>query len=159
MEDSKRRRSSLHSLFGSMDDPIENPMPANNEGFDEFDAKPKKPSVDHHIKHVSIDIPEPLPTHQSSRQSPRDFKQKKSFVGNVNESAEEDNLPRAFVKKGLLSIKELNKQFMEANLYFAIIIVLLYFGLGVLVYEYMCDTWTRLDSFYFVICTIFTIGK
>lgn len=61
------------------------------------------------------------------------------------------------VRKGLLSLNELNDKFMKSNAYYIFIVVFLYLLIGVSIYHHWMG-WNLLESLYFIIITCVTVG-
>jgi voltage-gated potassium channel Kch len=64
---------------------------------------------------------------------------------------------RALMKKGLVSINDLNDKFLSSNFYYVIIAIIIYVGVGVAAYRSMMD-WSRFNCLYFIIITTTTVG-
>lgn len=57
----------------------------------------------------------------------------------------------------LFSIHELNEKFIRSNIYSISVVILVYFIFGVITYHLMMK-WNALDSVYFVVMTLLTVG-
>lgn len=93
---------------------------------------------------------------------------RKSFANMVNlmdswvqkraeTKAEKERLKEARYKGRLVKVHELNEKFMRTNFYGTLLIVFLYFFVGVAVYHNLED-WDYLNCFYFLVITVLTIG-
>lgn len=61
------------------------------------------------------------------------------------------------VKKGLVSMNELNEKLMKSNGYFIFFVLFLYIMVGVAIYHHWMG-WNLLESLYFIIITCVTVG-
>lgn len=63
----------------------------------------------------------------------------------------------AMVKKGLVTITDLNDKFMSSNFYYVVVAIILYVGVGIAAYHDMMG-WDRFECLYFIVITITTVG-
>lgn len=81
---------------------------------------------------------------------PEDQRKRRASIGAA--AAKDDS------KIKLFSINELNEKFIRSNVYYILLGVFVYIAVGVSVYHHVMK-WNRLDTVYFLVITLLTIGK